>query len=130
MSQYDQLVLLYDQLNTMADEVNDLITRELFDDILTKMQTRERVFIQIKLAKKCANLSVSEESQVNSMESEVKRKEKANIELLQGNMAKVKSELDKLKLKNKLTQAYSQERNTQGSIIDVDDSYQPEEKNK
>ena len=94
------------------------------------MQTRERVFIQIKLAKKCANLSVSEESQVNSMESEVKRKEKANIELLQGNMAKVKSELDKLKLKNKLTQAYSQERNTQGSIIDVDDSYQPEEKNK
>src|SRR5574344_716819 len=117
MSQYDQLVLFYDQLLTMADEVNDLINRELFDDVLSKMQTRDRVFIQIKLAKKCANLSVAEDSQVNTMEAELKRKEKANIELLQNNMAKVKSELDKLKLKNKLKQAYDHERNTQGSII-------------
>ena len=40
-------------------------------------------------------------------------------------MVEVKQELDKLKLKDKLKQAYSQDttHQEQGSIIDVDDTY-------
>ena len=54
-----------------------------------------------------------------------KEKEKKNIETLQTNMVEVKQELDKLKLKDKLKQAYSQDttHQEQGSIIDVDDTY-------
>jgi len=128
MSQYSQLLLLYDQLLTMADEVKDLIEREYFDDILNKVSTRDRVSLQIKLAKKCTKLSDSEQSKIDKMEKELLKKEKANIELMQVNMAKVKTELDKLNLRNKLRQAYGKNIGQQGSIIDIDDSYRPEPK--
>jgi len=128
MSQYSQLLLLYDQLLTMADEVKDLIEREYFDDILNKISTRDRVSLQIKLAKKCTKLSDSEQTKITEMETELLQKEKANIELMQTNMAKVKTELDKLNLRNKLRQAYGKNIGQQGSIIDIEDSYRPESK--
>ena len=38
MAQYDQLLLFYDRLLTIADEIEDMIQKELFDDILDKIQ--------------------------------------------------------------------------------------------
>ena len=52
MSQYDQLLLFYDRLLTIADEIEDMIKKELFDDILDKIQIHDKIFVQIKLAKK------------------------------------------------------------------------------
>ena len=125
MSQYDQLLLFYDRLLTIADEIEDMIKKELFDDILDKIQIHDKIFVQIKLAKKCSDLTEEQQAEINRIEEELKEKEKKNIETLQTNMVEVKQELDKLKLKDKLKQAYSQDttHQEQGSIIDVDDTY-------
>lgn len=125
MSQYDQLLLFYDRLLTIADEIEDMIQKELFDDILDKIQIHDKIFVQIKLAKKCSDLTEEQQAKIEQIEAELKEKEKKNIETLQTNMVEVKQELDKLKLKDKLKQAYSQDttHQEQGSIIDVDDSY-------
>lgn len=125
MSQYDQLLLFYDRLLTIADEIEDMIKKELFDDILDKIQIHDKIFVQIKLAKKCSNLTEEQQTKIEQIEEELKEKEKKNIEVLQSNMIEVKQELDKLKLQNKLKQAYSQDttHQEQGSIIDVDDTY-------
>ena len=125
MSQYDQLLLFYDRLLTIADEIEDMIKKELFDDILDKIQIHDKIFVQIKLAKKCSDLTEEQQAEINRIEEELKEKEKKNIETLQTNMVEVKQELDKLKLKDKLKQAYSQDttHQEQGSIIDVDDNY-------
>lgn len=125
MSQYDQLLLFYDRLLTIADEIEDMIKKELFDDILDKIQIHDKIFVQIKLAKKCSNLTEEQQTKIEQIEEELKEKEKKNIETLQTNMVEVKQELDKLKLKDKLKQAYSQDttHQEQGSIIDVDDTY-------
>lgn len=125
MSQYDQLLLFYDRLLTIADEIEDMIKKELFDDILDKIQIHDKIFVQIKLAKKCSDLTEEQQTKIEQIEEELKEKEKKNIEVLQSNMIVVKQELDKLKLKNKLKQAYSQDttHQEQGSIIDVDDTY-------
>lgn len=125
MSQYDQLLLFYDRLLTIADEIEDMIQKELFDDILDKIQIHDKIFVQIKLAKKCSDLTEEQQAKIEQIEEELKEKEKKNIETLQTNMVEVKQELDKLKLKDKLKQAYSQDttHQEQGSIIDVDDSY-------
>lgn len=127
MAQYDQLLLFYNQLINMADEVKELIEKELFDDILDKMQSHDRLFIQIKLAKKCTTLTESQQKEIDRLESELREKEKSNIEQLQTNMAEVKQELDSLNMKTKIKRAYGQEptHQEQGSIIDVDDSYRP-----
>ena len=129
MAQYDQLLLFYNQLLNMADEIHELIEKELFDDILDKMQTHDKLLIQIRLAKKCAQLTPYEEEEVERLQKELKIKEKLNIELLQNNMNAVKLELDRLKMQNKLKRAYGQENaaQNQGSIIDVEDSYRPKE---
>lgn len=125
MAQYDQLLLFYDRLLTIADEIEDMIQKELFDDILDKIQIHDKIFVQIRLAKKCTVLTEEQQAEINSIEEELKEKEKKNIEVLQSNMVVVKQELDKLKLQNKLKQAYSQDttHQEQGSIIDVDDTY-------
>lgn len=125
MSQYDQLLLFYDRLLTIADEIEDMIKKELFDDILDKIQIHDKIFVQIKLAKKCSDLTEEQQTKIEQIEEELKEKEKKNIEVLQSNMIEVKQELDKLKLQNKLKQAYSQDttHQEQGSIIDVDDTY-------
>lgn len=125
MSQYDQLLLFYDRLLTIADEIEDMIKKELFDDILDKIQIHDKIFVQIKLAKKCSDLTEEQQTKIEQIEEELKEKEKKNIEVLQSNMVEVKQELDKLKLQNKLKQAYSQDttHQEQGSIIDVDDTY-------
>lgn len=125
MAQYDQLLLFYDRLLTIADEIEDMIQKELFDDILDKIQIHDKIFVQIRLAKKCTVLTEEQQAEINRIEEELKEKEKKNIEVLQSNMVVVKQELDKLKLQNKLKQAYSQDTTyqEQGSIIDVDDTY-------
>ncbi len=125
MAQYDQLLLFYDRLLTIADEIEDMIQKELFDDILDKIQIHDKIFVQIRLAKKCTVLTEEQQAEINRIEEELKEKEKKNIEVLQSNMVEVKQELDKLKLQNKLKQAYSQDttHQEQGSIIDVDDTY-------
>ena len=125
MAQYDQLLLFYDRLLTIADEIEDMIQKELFDDILDKIQIHDKIFVQIRLAKKCTVLTEEQQAEINRIEKELKEKEKKNIEVLQSNMVEVKQELDKLKLQNKLKQAYSQDttHQEQGSIIDVDDTY-------
>lgn len=125
MAQYDQLLLFYDRLLTIADEIEDMIQKELFDDILDKIQIHDKIFVQIRLAKKCTVLTEEQQAEINRIEEKLKEKEKKNIEVLQSNMVEVKQELDKLKLQNKLKQAYSQDttHQEQGSIIDVDDTY-------
>ncbi len=125
MAQYDQLLLFYDRLLTIADEIEDMIQKELFDDILDKIQIHDKIFVQIRLAKKCTVLTEEQQAEIDRIEEELKEKEKKNIETLQSNMVEVKQELDKLKLQNKLKQAYSQDttHQEQGSIIDVDDTY-------
>ena len=125
MAQYDQLLLFYDRLLTIADEIEDMIQKVLFDDILDKIQIHDKIFVQIRLAKKCTVFTEEQQAEINRIEEELKEKEKKNIEVLQSNMVVVKQELDKLKLQNKLKQAYSQDttHQEQGSIIDVDDTY-------
>lgn len=128
MAQYDQLLLFYNQLLNMADDINRLIEKELFDEILDRVQIHDRLVVQIRLAKKCTQLTESEENELKKLEEELKIKEKKNIELLQSNMSAVKAELDRLNMQNKLKKAYTQDTQTQeqGSIIDIADSYRPE----
>ncbi len=125
MSQYTQLMLFYDQLNNMADEIHDLINREMFDEILSKLTLHDKVILQIKLTKKCTKFSEKEQEEIAKIEEQLRIKEKDNIELLRANMTAVKKELNSLKLKSKLHKAYGQipENQHQGSIIDIDDSY-------
>ena len=128
MSQYDQLLLFYKRLINMADDIKALIEKELFNEIQDKMQMHDKLLVQVKLARKCSKLSTSEQIEIDKFHEELRLKEKENIDLLQSNMKLVKVELDKLKLQNKLKKVYGQEytNSAEGSIIDIDDSYRPD----
>ncbi len=127
MAQFDQIVLFYNQLINMADEVHELINKELYDLIMDKLSYHDKLFIQIKMAKKCSQLTDEEQQEIDKLEDILRQKEKENIELMQTNMAIVKNELNKLKMKTKIKKAYGQIKHNdeQGSIIDIDDTYRP-----
>ena len=44
MSQFDQVMMFYNQLNNMADEVKKLIEKELYDYILDKTEQAKSTF--------------------------------------------------------------------------------------
>ena len=67
MSQYDQLLLFYNRLLTIADEIEDMIKKELFDDILDKIQIHDKIFVQIKLAKKCSDLTEEQQTKIDDI---------------------------------------------------------------
>lgn len=125
MAQFDQIVLFYNQLINIADEVEELIEKELFDDIITKLEIHDNVITQLRLAKKCVQLSFKEQNEVDQLEKILKEKEKKNMEQLQANMLEAKKELNKINTQTKIKSAYGQINENQGSIIDVDDSYRP-----
>lgn len=127
MAQYDQIILFYNQLINMADEIHELINKELYDLIMDKLSYHDKIFIQIKMAKKCVQLTDEEQKEIDNLEDILRQKEKENIELMQTSMTIVKNELNKLKLKTKVKKAYGQIKHSQeqGSIIDIDDSYRP-----
>ncbi len=129
MAQFDQILLFYNQLLNMADEIHELINKEMYDLIMDKMNNHDKLFIQIKLAKKCTKFTQEEQDEIDRLEDVLRVKEKENIELLKTNMAAVKIELDRIKFKSKIKKAYGQFNHSeeQGSIIDIDDSYRPEQ---
>lgn len=125
MSQYNQILLFYNQLLYMADEVKGMIEKELFDDIITKMEYHEKIVTQIRLIKRCTEFTEEEQAEINKFEAGIKEKEKENIEFIQNNIIDVKKELDRMKIKDKLSNAYTQDttQREQGSIIDIEDTY-------
>lgn len=125
MAQFDQLLLFYNQLINLSDEITNLIEKELYDDIMTKMSIHDRIILQIKLIKKCTKFSENEINKIKEYENIIKDKEKSNIEFLNQNMNNVKQELDKLNIQTKIKRIYNQQSINieQGSIIDIEDSY-------
>ena len=126
MSQFEQLVMFYNQLLFLADEVKGLAVKKMYDEIIDKLPHHNRLNIQVKMLKKTLVLSQDELLQVTTLENAIKSKETENLNLIIADRNIVKSELDRLNKKSKIVKAYSQETlyQEQGSIIDVDDSYQ------
>ena len=127
MSQFDQVMMFYNQLNNMADEVKKLIEKELYDYILDKTEHHERVHSQIRLIHRCIKFTEDEQAQIEELRSIVQQKEKENIEELRRQMNLVKLELNKTNLQNRIQKAYDQmNAGNKSTIIDVDDSYRGE----
>ena len=118
-SQYEQLMLQYNQLKNGAEDIRRMIQTGDFDSALTMIKTREELFLSCKCIRKYLELTPEQETALNELLDELKELELGNISMLSKNMTEVQKELKKTQQTEKIHQAYEFDETKTGSIINV-----------
>ena len=118
-SQYEQLMLQYEQLKNGAEDVFEMIQAEDYDGAITMIKSREPMFLNCKCIRKYLELTAEQEQKANAMLDEIRALEKRNIDILTKNMEDVRQELKKTQKAEKIQMAYEFDEEQKGSIINI-----------
>lgn len=117
--QYEQLMLLYNQLKNGSEDIFQMLEKEDYDGAITMLKTREPVLLNCKCIRNYLELSPEQETQVNTIVNEIKELEKRNMEFLKKNMNLTEAELKSAQKTEKIQNAYEFNENNSGNIINV-----------
>lgn len=118
-TQFEQLMLQYQQLSNGSDDIKTLIEKEHYDDAITYIKSRETIFMNCKNMRKFLEFTPEQETKLNNILEELRTKENANIELLKTNMATLKTEMKQNTQTSKIQFAYDIKQENAGEIINV-----------
>ena len=123
-NQFNQLMLYYNQLKGMAEELTVMLANESYNDALTMLNNRERVVKELNLILKYIVLTEAQQKAVDEIRAEIKTMEAANIERLQKDMEDVKYELDVVSSKVRFRHKYNpyEIEAKSGSVVDTKDN--------
>ena len=116
--QYEQLMLLYQQLKNGAEDIARMIEHENFDNAITMINSREKLFISCKNIRKYLELTPVQKKEADAMLDEIRDLEMMNIKKLQKSMTVVQAELTKTQKTEKIQQTYGDNDDT-GSIVNL-----------
>ena len=117
--QYEQLIMQYQQLKNGSIDIAGMIEREDYDSAITMIKSREDVFLNCKCILNYLELTPVQKKEVDKIVDEIRELELKNIKTLEKGMEQVQSELKKSQQTQKFHQAYDNDLNTSGSIINV-----------
>jgi len=120
MTQFSQIELIYNQILNLANEITALVENEEYDIASAKLEHKDKLVGQLSVAKKTVNLTVEENSQMQTMERMIKEQNDTMLVDLQKLKVEVAGELNTTKKKVKLSSAYDHHvDNRQGDMIDI-----------
>ena len=120
-NQFQQLIMMYNQLKNGAEDIKTLIEKENYDDALTMIKAREPIYLNCKCVRKFLELTPVQETELNLLLDELKTIELYNIQLLEAGMAQVRQELKKTHQSKKLHNAYNSDANAVGNIANFEE---------
>lgn len=115
--QFEQLMLQYQQLKNGSEDIKKMIINEDFDGAITKIKSRESIFLNCKCMRKFLELTPVQENELNKLLDELRTSELDNIKTLQEGMLQVQQELRKTQQNEKFQHAYDIDKLQTGSII-------------
>ena len=115
--QFEQLMLLYNQLKNGSEDIRRMILNEDFDNAISMIKSREEIFRNCKAIRSYLELTPVQENIVNKIVEEIRSHELENITILSQSMLEVQQELRKTQKHEKIQQAYGYEELEKGSII-------------
>ena len=119
--QYEQLMLIYNQIKNGSEDIRRMIQNEDFDSAISMIKTREELFLNCKCIRKYLELTPVQQNIVNKIVEEIQERELENIKILSKRMQEVQQELKKTQQSEKLQKAYDFENTQQGSIINYEE---------
>ena len=119
--QFEQLMLLYNQLKNGSEDIKKMILNEDFDNAISMIKSREDIFMNCRTIRNYLELTPIQENIVNKIVDEIKSMELENITILSQSMLEVQQELRRTQKNEKLQQAYSYEDMEKGSIINYNE---------
>lgn len=119
--QYEQLILQYTQLKNGAEDIARMIDREDYDNAITMLRSREKLFLSCKCIRRYLELTPVQKNELEKLVDEIRTLELQNIKKLEKGMAEVQSELAKSQKSQKIQNAYENNENARGSIINVEE---------
>lgn len=122
--QFEQLMLYYNQLKGMAEELTIMLANEAYNEALTMLHNRERVVKELNLVLKYVVLTEAQQKIVDEIREEIKTMEAANIQKLQKDMEDVKYELDIVSSKVRFRHKYNpyELESKSGNVVDTKDN--------
>ena len=119
MSQFDELKSLYKQFFNIADEITSMIDRDELNEAMSKIKYKDTLVKKFVLAKKTITIEESQKAEIIKLEEEFIKREKAVIEKLKTMQLEVSQELKKINKNLKVNNAYTVQKEAQGSILDI-----------
>ena len=119
--QYEQLMMLYQQLKNGAEDISRMIDNEVYDDAITMIKSRENIFLNCKCIRNYLELTPVQQNAVDKIVDEIRTLELSNMKKLEKNMEIVKQELQKTQKTQKIQQKYDGTVNDAGNIINVEE---------
>lgn len=120
-SQYEMLIMQYNQLKNGAMDIAELIENEDYDTAITMIKSREKVFLNCKCMRRYLELNPTQQNEVDALVDEIRTLELKNIKKLEKNMDAIQSELSISQKSQKIQNAYEQNKSAQGSIVNVEE---------
>lgn len=117
--QFEQLMLQYQQLKNGSEDISRMIDSEDYDNAITMIKSREKLFLSCKCIRKYLELTPVQEKELECMLDEIRNLEMTNIKKLEKSMEKVQMEIKKTQKSQKLQQAYNMSQAQKGSIVNI-----------
>lgn len=117
--QFEQLIMQYTQLKNGSEEISRMIDNEDFDNAITMIKNREKVFLSCKCMRKYLELTPVQQKELDKLIDELRDLEMSNIKKLEEGKEKILMELKKSQKTQKIQQAYDFNADASGSIINI-----------
>ena len=120
-SQYEQLIMQYRQLKNSSEDIARMIEHEDYDNAMTMLKSREKVFLNCKCMRRYLELTPVQQKELDTLLDEIKEAELKNIKQLEKGMKEVQRELKKTQQSQKFQQAYDTQADASGSIVNYEE---------
>ena len=120
--QFEQLILMYNQLKNGALDIKRMLENEDFDSVMSMLKHREGIFLNCKCMRKYLELTPEQEKEASIIFNEIKSLEEENIKILAEGLTEVKAELQRSNHTEKIQQAYDFNEVQMGIIVNLQDS--------
>lgn len=117
--QFEQLILQYTQLKNSSEDISRMIDKEDFDNAITMIKNREKLFLSCKCMQKYLELTPVQQKELDALVDEIRELEIKNIKKLEEGKERVLAELKKSQKTQKIQQAYEFNADASGSIVNI-----------
>lgn len=123
-SQFEQMLLYYNQLKNMALEIQGMLERESYNEAITMSNHRERVYRELSLMLNYIILTPEQQDQIDVLKKEIQELDEANLKKLLKDMEDVKYELDVVTSKVRFRHKYNpyESEGATGNVVDTRDN--------
>jgi hypothetical protein len=121
MEQFDNLILQYNQILRVSEEIGELVEKGFINDAILKTEYRKKLVHNLGLAKASFKFTEEQKNILNELKDKIITLDKENIAHFSEMKTDVKIELEKVNGKIKLKEAYDVFSDPRGSIVNIEE---------